>query len=88
MVANSLNLLGILGVHGKNFGQSVQMIPTIHLTAQETIEFSFTLGESDNLNPFLDIQVIDADSKGDQLDIRLYEVHHEIVHEKLANGHT
>lgn len=88
MVANSLNLLGILGVHGNNFGQSVQMIPTFKLTPEETVEFSFFLGESNNLDPFMDVQVIDADSKGDQLDIKLYEVHHEVVNQKMKDGTT
>lgn len=84
MIANSLNLLGLLGVKGSNFGQMLNVVPLTMLQPLETIEFSFTLGESEELNPFLDIQIIDADGKGDQLDIKLYEVHYHNHTEEAA----
>ena len=75
MIANSLNLFGLLGPEGRNFGQMLTVIPMTKLQPQETVEFTFTLSEeSDDSHPFLDIQIIDADGKGDQLDIKLYEV--------------
>ena len=67
------------------------VIPMTKLQPQETVEFTFTLSEeSDELHPFLDIQIIDADGKGDQLDIKLYEVNRiNITDEvKLYDGST
>jgi hypothetical protein len=61
------------------------VIPLTTLTPQETVEFSFTLEDSDELNPFLDIQIIDYDGRGDQLDIKLFEVEHHNVTEQTAD---
>jgi hypothetical protein len=73
----SLNLLGLLGPKGDNFGQLVYLVPQTILGPQEHIELEFTLAarsDSQSGSPFLDVQAIDADGRGEQLDLRLVEV--------------
>lgn len=41
----SMNLLGVLGLKGENFGQVVRMVPHTKLGPTEHIEFEFTLAE-------------------------------------------
>ena len=77
MQPTSLNLLGLAGPSGENFGQLVQLIPQTVLGPQERIELEFTLAAgagSESKSPFLDVQAIDADGRGEQLDLRLVEV--------------
>jgi len=76
MQPTSLNLFGLIGPSGENFGQFVHMIPQTVLGPQERIELEFTLaaGSSDSKSPFIDVQAIDADGRGEQLDLRLVEV--------------
>jgi len=77
MTPASLNLLGLLGPKGENFGQLVHLIPQTVLGPQEHIELEFTLAapaDSKRRSPFIDVQVIDADGRGEQLDLRLAEV--------------
>lgn len=77
MAPASLNLLGLLGPKGENFGQLAHLIPQTVLGPQEQIELEFTLAapaDSKSKSPFIDVQVIDADGRGEQLDLRLAEV--------------
>lgn len=55
----------------------VHLIPQTTLGPQEHIEFEFTLAapaDGQGRSPFIDVQVIDADGRGEQLDLRLAEV--------------
>lgn len=72
----SLNLLGMLGPLGENFGQFVHLVPQTLLGPQEHIDLEFTLAapaDGETGSPFLDVQVVNADGHGEQLDLRLVE---------------
>jgi len=73
----SLNYLGLLGVGGKDFGQLVHLVHDVALNAREHLDLEFVLsGESDQHGPgpTVDVQAIEIDGEGEQLDISLVEL--------------
>jgi hypothetical protein len=71
----SLNYFGLLGPEGKNFGQLSYVIEEVILDAREFIdlEFNLSIGNS-GYEAAIDVQAIEMDNKGDQLDVSLREI--------------
>jgi hypothetical protein len=75
----SLNYFGLLGPPGRaqGFGQFVYHLPEVILDAREFIDLEFNLTGA-NLKeqggPSVDVQAIETDGHGDQLDISLREL--------------
>lgn len=83
----SLNYFGLLGPEGKGFGQATHHIAEILLQPRQFVDYMFNIS-SPSLNalgaPAVDVQAIEADGHGDQLDISL----REIVEEELSGTTT
>ena len=81
----SLNYFGYLGPPGRaqGFGQFVYHIPEVILEAREFIDLEFNLTGAtlkEQGGPSVDVQAIETDGHGDQIDISLREL------EQVANG--
>lgn len=71
---DSLNYYGLLGPNGKGFGQFTYQLDEVILDAREFIDLTFNLSSSDSgFAASIDVQAIETDNKGDQLDISLRE---------------
>ena len=76
----SLNYYGLLGPTGKNYGQFIYHLPEVLLEAREYIDLEFNLTGAtlkEMGGPSIDVQAIEADGRGDQLDISLREITQE-----------
>jgi len=74
---SSLNYLGLLGVQGENFGQLVHIVNDVVLDAREHMDLEFTLAgpqTTEGKVPVIDVQVVDINGQGDQLDISMTEL--------------
>ena len=74
---SSLNYLGLLGPKGTDFGQFVFHQEDFQLEARQYMDFFFKLagdGASSRDGPAIDVQVIETDGEGEQLDISLVQV--------------
>ena len=73
----SMNYFGLLGPTGQNFGQFTYHIPEVLLAPREFLDLEFNLtGKAlhDEGAPSVDVQAIETDGAGDQLDISLREI--------------
>ena len=72
----SLNYYGLLGPKGDNFGSMTYLTSGISLGPREHIEYEFHLAgsEEEGFGPTIDVQVLESDGLGDQLDISLVEI--------------
>jgi hypothetical protein len=64
----SLNYLGLLGVHGKDFGQFVHLVHDVALGAREHIDLEFILSaekDRDGRGASVDVQAIEIDGEGE-----------------------
>lgn len=88
---SSLNYYGLLGPEGKDFGQVTYHLSEVLLAPREFIDLMFNIS-SPSLNsegaPAVDVQAIESDGLGDQLDISLREIDegHRDPPKKNADG--
>lgn len=71
-----MNYYGLLGPKGDKFGSLTYLVNEISLGPREHVEFEFHLAGSDeeSKGPTIDVQVLESDGFGDQLDISLVEI--------------
>ena len=78
----SLNYFGLLGPSGDKFGQHTQVVDNLELEPRDYKDFEFILStdskNSKGLSPHIDVQAIEMDGKGNQLDISLTELPKEL----------
>ena len=73
----SLNYFGLLGPTGTGFGQLVYLVPEVLLEPRDWLDLELVLSGSqkdDGRGPTVDVQAIETDGQGDQLDISLTEL--------------
>lgn len=73
----SLNYFGLLGPTGTGFGQLVYLVPEVLLEPRDWLDLELVLSGSqkdDGRGPTVDVQAIEMDGEGEQLDISLTEL--------------
>jgi len=77
----------MLGPTGKDFGQFTYLLNDVYLQPREFIDLTFNIStEQESVRASIDVQAIEEDNKGDQLDISLREIHPEEI--KLDDNQT
>lgn len=84
----SLNYFGLLGPSGKGFGQATYRLPELLLQPREYFDLYFNVSGStaDGGAPAIDVQAIESDGKGQQLDLSLRELDVEPVNATNVTG--
>lgn len=73
----TLNYLGQLGPSGENFGSFVHILRDVEIVGAEVVELGFLLAGASGKRgegPAIDVQVVEIDGDGDQLDLSLIKV--------------
>ena len=86
---SSLNFFGMIGPTGKDFGQFTYHLDEVILSPREyiDIEFNFTGVETKGNKPNMDVQAIEQDGHGNQLDLSLRNLKEpEYTDEEKAMG--
>lgn len=85
----SLNYFGLLGPSGAGFGQVTYQLPELLLQPREYFDLHFNVsgqGSAGEGAPAVDVQGLESDGKGDQLDLSLRELDEEPTNATSETG--